>query len=113
MIRIMARKHYSMEFRQQAVDFYETTPGATLKQIAGELGVSRGALSLWVKDLGNGVSSGEEAAAATPTAGESPAARVAQLEAENAQLRADKAEVETERDILRKAAQYFAGETSW
>ncbi|MGJ0795836.1 transposase, partial [Cutibacterium avidum] len=51
----MARKNYSMEFRRQAVDLYETTPGVTLKQIAGELGVSRGTLSLWVKDLGNGV----------------------------------------------------------
>ncbi|MCO6673587.1 transposase, partial [Cutibacterium avidum] len=55
MIITMARKNYSMEFRRQAVDLYETTPGATLKQIAGELGVSRGTLSLWVKDLGNGV----------------------------------------------------------
>lgn len=32
---------------------------------------------------------------------------------ENARLRADKVKVETERDILRKAAKYFAGETNW
>ena len=107
MIITMARKNYSMEFRRQAVDLYETTPGATLKQIAGELGVSRGTLSLWVKDLGDGPTP------ATPPSGESPVARIARLEAENARLRADKARVETERDILRKAAKYFAGETSW
>ncbi|NGZ69252.1 transposase [Vibrio aestuarianus] len=113
MIITMARKNYSMEFRQQAVDLYETTPGATLKQIAGELGVSRGTLSLWVKDLGNGVRSGEEPVTVKPTVGESTATRIARLEAENARLRADKARVETERDILRKAAKYFAGETNW
>ena len=113
MISIMARKNYSMEFRQQAVDLYETTPGATVKQIAGELGVSRGTLSLWVKDLGNGTRTNDGPTPATPPSGEPPVARIARLEAENARLRADKARVETERDILRKAAKYFAGETSW
>ena len=113
MIITMARKNYSMEFRQQAVDLYETTPGATLKQIAGELGVSRGTLSLWVKDLGNGVRTNDGPTPATPPSGGSPVARIARLEAENARLRADKARVETERDILGKAAKYFAGETSW
>jgi len=29
----MARKNYSEEFRQQAVDLYESTPGATLRGI--------------------------------------------------------------------------------
>ena len=113
MIITMARKNYSMEFRQQAVDLYETTPGATVKQIAGELGVSRGTLSLWVKDLGNGTRTNDGPTPATPPSGESPVARIARLAAENARLRADKARVETERDILRKAAKYFAGETNW
>ena len=31
MIRIMARKSYSDEFRRQAVDLYESTPDATLR----------------------------------------------------------------------------------
>ena len=77
MIITMARKNYSMEFRQQAVDLYETMPGATLKQIAGELGVSRGTLSLWVKDLGNGVRTNDGPTPATPPSGESPVARIA------------------------------------
>jgi len=109
----MARKNYSMEFRQQAVDLYETTQGATLKQIAGELGVSRGTLALWVKDLGNGRRANDGPTPLTPASGESAAVRIARLEAENARLRADKARIETERDILRKAAKYFAGETNW
>ena len=40
----MARKNYTDEFRQRAVDLYESTPGSTLKGIAGDLGISRGAL---------------------------------------------------------------------
>lgn len=45
MIIIMARKNYSAEFRQQAVDLYESSPDATLKQVATDLGVSRGTLA--------------------------------------------------------------------
>jgi transposase len=44
---------------------------------------------------------------------ETQAEKVARLEAENAQLRAEKAKIETEKSILRQAAKYFAGETSW
>jgi hypothetical protein len=32
----MARKSYSEEFRRQAVDLYESTPGATVRSIARE-----------------------------------------------------------------------------
>ena len=49
MIRTMARKNYSDEFRRQAVDLYESTPGATLRGIADDLGISRGTLADWVK----------------------------------------------------------------
>ncbi|WCC79417.1 hypothetical protein O6R08_07785 [Cutibacterium equinum] len=66
---------------------------------------------MWVKDVGNGVRTNNATAAAV--AGESMAARRARLEAENARLRADKAKVETECDIPRKAAKYFVGETNW
>ena len=54
MIRTMARKNYSDEFRRQAVDLYESTPDATLKGIAADLGVSRGTLADWVKTFGTG-----------------------------------------------------------
>ena len=48
----MARKNYTDEFRRQAVDLYESTPGATLRGIADDLGISRGTLSEWVKTFG-------------------------------------------------------------
>ncbi|GLY15735.1 hypothetical protein Kisp01_27500 [Kineosporia sp. NBRC 101677] len=45
----MARKSCSEEFRQQAVDLYRSTPGALIKDIAADLGVTRDALSKWIK----------------------------------------------------------------
>ena len=117
MIRIMARKSYSDEFRRQAVDLYESTPDATLRGIAADLGVSRGTLADWVKRFGTGSTTtlppDRTTSGARPGSTETAVVRIARLEAENARLRADKVKVETERDILRKAAKYFAGETNW
>src|SRR4051812_47047418 len=38
----MARKNFSDEFRRQAVELYESTPGATVRGIAEDLGIERG-----------------------------------------------------------------------
>ena len=130
MIRTMARKNYSEEFRRQAVDLYESTPGATLRGIAADLGIERATLARWVEVYGSGkktAADGTTASAGPSRAGrreprpgagpgpgtESPEARIARLEAENAQLRAEQAKLTTEREILRQAAKYFAGETNW
>lgn len=110
----MARKNYTDEFRRRAVDLYESTPDATLKGIAADLGISRGALKEWVDKLGSGTratSTGKPGS--SPARPESQAARLARLEAENAELQVEKTKLETERDILRQAAKYFAGETNW
>jgi transposase len=45
--------------------------------------------------------------------GESPEQELARLRAEVRELRAEQAKLATERDILRSAAKYFAGETNW
>ncbi|WP_036487202.1 transposase, partial [Nocardioides sp. Iso805N] len=50
----MARKNYSEEFRRQAVDLYETTPGATVRAIAEDLGIVRGTLRNWLEVYGTG-----------------------------------------------------------
>jgi transposase len=122
----MARKNYSEQFRRQAVDLYESTPGATLKGIAADLGVERATLKRWVDLYGTGKKTAADGTTTTrrvsrtnsggsqPTSGpETPEQKIARLEAENAVLRADKTKLTTEREILRQAAKYFAGETNW
>lgn len=120
----MASKNYSKEFRCQAVDLYESTPGATLKGIAADLGVARGTLAGWVDKLGRSSKTGagslssarnprSPAQSAGPARDGSPAEKIARLEAELASARAQNTKLATERDILRSAAKYFAGETRW
>jgi transposase len=87
----MARKNYTDEFRRRAVDLYESTPGATLKGIAADLGVSRGALKEWVDKLGSGTTTTGSPVAPAAVRAESQAARIARLEAENQALRVEQA----------------------
>jgi transposase len=123
----MARKNYSDEFRRQAVDLYESTPGATVRGIAADLGIERGTLRHWLDLYGTGKKTAADGtlirsplraetsgpAGAEPAADETPEQRIARLAAENAALRAEKTKLTTEREILRSAAKYFAGETNW
>ncbi|OEJ49404.1 transposase [Streptomyces agglomeratus] len=113
----MAMKDYSDEFKA-AVALYESTPGAIYKSIAADLGVNRATLREWV--LRDRERRGITTAAAKPGAQPREAApsadpneRVRQLEARVAELEASERKLATERDILRKAAKYFAGETNW
>lgn len=113
----MAMKDYSDEFKADAVALYESTPGATYKSIAADLGINRATLREWV--LRDRERRGVTAAAARPAArreavpSADPDERVRQLEARVAELEASERKLATERDILRKAAKYFAGETNW
>src|SRR4029078_3571111 len=45
----MARKNYSEEFRRDAVELYRVTEGATVAQIAADLGIADGSLSAWLQ----------------------------------------------------------------
>ncbi|SCF50484.1 transposase [Micromonospora carbonacea] len=96
----MVMKHYPAEFKADAVALYRSRPGATIAQVADDLGVNRETLRSWVRadDQRRGVTAG-------PAAGS--------VEDENAALRRRVRELEEERDILRKAARYFAEETRW
>ncbi|MFE9694520.1 transposase [Micromonospora sp. NPDC005806] len=104
----MVNKHYPAEFKADAVALYRSRPGATIAQIADDLGVNRETLRSWVRadDRRRGVTAGSAASVAGLQASGS-------VEAENAALRRRIRELEEERDILRKAARYFAGETRW
>jgi transposase len=110
----MARKNYPDEFKRDAVALYRDTAGATITQIADELGISGVTLSAWCKAAGVPIRHRGPATAGEPPAGvETPDQELARLRAEVGQLRADKTRLSTERDILRSAAKYFAGETNW
>ena len=114
MICSMARKSYTEEFRREAVQLYEDSPGATLKAVAEDLGISRGTLASWRREQGyTGPKAQDPDRHGGPVEGQSPQARIARLEAQVRRLESDKQMLATERDILRKAAKYFAGETNW
>jgi transposase len=115
----MARKSYY----RQAVELYRSTPGATLRGIATDLGITRGTLTAWVAafDPDPTTSTTSTTGAPAPTGGGkaarprpgSPQAERAALRARVAALESQNTLLATERDILRQAAKYFAGETRW
>ena len=115
----MARKTYSEEFRRQAVELYESTPGATFRGIAADLGITRNTLKDWVAAHGRASTAGMTAStnATTPSRPAarpgSPAAELAALRARVAALEAENTLLATEREILLRAAKYFAGQTRW
>ncbi|MFE3866220.1 transposase [Streptomyces goshikiensis] len=79
-------------------------PGATIRQIAADMGINPETSRNWVRAAGGNRPKGRRAeAAAEPST---------PLEAENAALRSKIRELE-EREILRKAAKCFAGEVRW
>lgn len=111
----MARNNYTEDFKRRAVDLYESTPGATLQGIANDLGISRGALKTWTRKYGTGTLPALSGAITDTSVGrpESQAARITRLETELAAARNEARKLAEERDILRQAAKYFAGETNW
>jgi transposase len=122
----MARKNYSEEFRRAAVDLYESTPGATVRGIAEDLGIVRGTLRQWLEAFGTGKKTAADGTltssplqpkpAVSSPAGpvdESPQHKVARLESRVRELEVENTKLASEREILQKAAKYFAGETRW
>jgi transposase len=90
------QRPYRPEFRCEAVELYRRS-GRTLKEIAGDLGVSSESLRMWVKQAG--IDAGERAGLASEEREE-----LRRLRRENRVLR-------EEREVLRKAAAFFARES--
>ena len=98
----MPSKTYDEQFKCDAVAVYENSDGASLQKIANDLGINRVTLKNWITKYGT---SAQPTQSSTGSA-VSEAQRIRALEKENALLR-------EERDILRRAAKYFAEETNW
>ena len=95
-----SREHYSPEFRAEAVRLV-LEQGLGQAEAARRLGIAKGTLSNWVI----AAKGGKDTSAITG------ARSVAELEAEVARLRKALAQANMERDIIKKAAAYFAQES--
>ena len=98
----MPSKTYDEQFKREAVALYENSDGASLQEIANDLAVNRVSLKNWITKYGTSAQTVPSSTGATL----SEEQRIRALEEENALLR-------EERDILPKAAKYFAEETNW
>jgi transposase len=93
---------YPEEFRRDAVELVRSAPHRTLREVGRELGVNHETLRNWVN-----AAKRDEQIAARPQQGEQVSADERD---ELRRLRKKVAELELEKEILRKAAQYFAKE---
>jgi transposase len=92
----MPRKTYTREFKLQAVRMM-TDQGLSVAEVARRLGVTEGCLRAWR------TAAEEHGEAAFPGQGNPTPA-----EGELCRLRAEVARLKAERDLLKKAAAYFA-----
>jgi len=88
-------KHYTDDFKRDAVRLMEKRGGRTVAQVADDLGCSEFNLYKWAQKFGT------QAADEPTESGESLEQEVRRLRKENAVLREEKA-------ILKKAAAFFA-----
>jgi transposase-like protein len=98
----MARRTYTAEFRQEAVRLAREAKrsGKTIREVARGLGMHENTLSLWVRR-----DDSEHAGSGKNTEGLTPEQELEQLRKENRILK-------MEREILKKAAAFFAKENS-
>ncbi|GMA18379.1 hypothetical protein GCM10025862_04000 [Arsenicicoccus piscis] len=124
----MARKNYSEEFRRQAVDLYESTPGATVRGVAEDLGIVRGTLRGWLEAYGTGKKTAADGTAtssplqskttaktipAADPGSETPEGKVARLEARVRELEVEATKLTTSGRSSSGRPSIFAGETRW
>ena len=90
----MARERFAEEFRQEAVR-QVVERGYSVTDVSKRLGVSAQSLYKWVK-------------ATRPSNEDKDKVELAEVRRENLRLRAELSRATEERDILKKAAAYFA-----
>ncbi|MFE2716542.1 transposase [Streptomyces mirabilis] len=98
-------KHYPAEFKADAVALYRSRPGAPIKSVATDLGVNTETLRNWIRPLT------DAGAALTPHLRRRRGLTVTGFR--RSWPPRGRGSASWRRDILRKAARYFAGETRW
>ena len=93
----MSHQRYTPEFKDEAVR-QVTEKGHPVAEVAARLGVSSHSLYKWVKDV-------------RPSNDEQHSDELLDAKKQILKLRAELRRVEEERDILKKAAAYFARES--
>ena len=87
---------YPEEFKREAVELYRSSDRPRV-EVAKSLGISDGSLAAWVKQA---------------RAADEPGALTSDERSELEALRKENKELRMDREILRKAAAYFARETN-
>jgi transposase len=112
-MRVRGQKRYEPGFRQQAVELLERTDRG-LKQVADSLGVPSATLRYWYdREMARRRGKPKPVAPATlpVPAPETVQQKLARLERENAALRREVDDLKLDKDILKKAAAFFAKES--
>ena len=110
-MRVGNQKRYDETFREEALALLKRSD-RTLNAVAADLGLNANTLRYWYKaDMAK---KGKKPAGASPKppASESVDDRLARLERENAALKKKVDELEMDRAILKKAAAFFAKEST-
>ena len=96
----MRKNNYTQEFKDSTIKFCIDNNDKSISSIAKDLGLNKGTLALWVNEykIKNNLKPSSEVKNET-------------LEEENKRLRKELAILKQEKDILKKAAAYFAKET--
>ena len=108
----VTRPTYTEEFRQDAVALMRGTD-RSFKQVAADLGVSEWSLRQWYKgsEVPKKSRKQRKAETAAQLGSESPEQKAARLERENQALRKENDSLRMDREILKKAAAFFAKES--
>ncbi len=92
------RKKYSQEFRESAVKLV-TEQGYQATEAARNLGINSTMLGRWKREIENGGAGGSDSTSAKD------------IQAELSRLRKENHRLKMEREILKKAAAFFANES--
>lgn len=106
----MRVSRYNDDFKSDALNLVRLGD-RSLRQVADALGISYWTLREWYRQDEMAKGKKKSKAAEAPAANETPEQEAERLKRENAQLKRKVAQLEMDREILKKAAAFFAKES--